>query len=177
MGADRLKSGAEAGAPCGLSPWWTGGKLLICGDWGHTRNHVKTYAIRRRPKMTKQSGDWDELVRALAAAVRVRSLRQVAREVGISPTGLAKILRGSEPMRSTIAKVELWRVREAAMSPEPRSDDVRMMAARALARADGIPGDVQEAVAEWLVRAADAVKDGVPPPPMPELPPAGDRDG
>jgi hypothetical protein len=59
----------------------------------------------------------DLLLRALTARVESSSLRQVAREVGMSPTGLKKVLDGASPYAPTRAKLERWLVREAAMTP------------------------------------------------------------
>ncbi|MBI4545050.1 MAG: hypothetical protein HY703_07645 [Gemmatimonadetes bacterium] len=51
---------------------------------------------------------------AVAARVEARSLRQVARDVGMSPTGLQKFLAGSRPYSATRRKLERWYVRESA---------------------------------------------------------------
>lgn len=45
---------------------------------------------------------------ALAQEVARRSLRRVAREVGISPNGLRNFLRGSDPRPATRGKLERW---------------------------------------------------------------------
>ncbi len=39
------------------------------------------------------------------------SLRQAAREIGMSPTGLQKFLHGGEPYVKTVRKLSLWRER------------------------------------------------------------------
>jgi hypothetical protein len=39
------------------------------------------------------------------------SLRSVARAVGMSPSGLSKVLAGSQPFRQTMTKLRAWRVR------------------------------------------------------------------
>ncbi|HET7233195.1 MAG TPA: hypothetical protein VFJ16_24505 [Longimicrobium sp.] len=39
------------------------------------------------------------------------SLRQAAREIGMSPTGLQKFLDGAEPYVKTVRKLSLWRER------------------------------------------------------------------
>lgn len=51
---------------------------------------------------------------ALAARVEATSLRQVAREVGMSPTGLQKVLEGADSYSRTRRKLERWYVRETA---------------------------------------------------------------
>jgi hypothetical protein len=50
------------------------------------------------------------------AANRVEntSLRQVAREIGMSPTGLKKFLGGTAPYSSTLRRLRAWYVRYAA---------------------------------------------------------------
>ena len=45
---------------------------------------------------------------ALAEAVEWRSLRSVAREVRMSPTGLRGFLDGAEPYGKTIDKLRMW---------------------------------------------------------------------
>jgi hypothetical protein len=62
----------------------------------------------------------DPLLRTLAARVESSSLRQVAREVGMSPTGLRKVLEGASSYAPTRAKLERWLVREAAAAPALR---------------------------------------------------------
>jgi|SRR5690625_303343 len=56
----------------------------------------------------------DRLREAVEGGVRSRSLRSVAREVGMSPSGLQKFLDGSRPYSGTRRKLERWYVREAA---------------------------------------------------------------
>lgn len=50
---------------------------------------------------------------ALVRRVEEASLRQAAREVGMSPTGLRKFLDGAYPFPATRLKLERWYVREA----------------------------------------------------------------
>jgi transcriptional regulator with XRE-family HTH domain len=40
--------------------------------------------------------------------IRGSSLRKIAGEVGMSPTGLQKFLNGSDSYRSTVARLRLW---------------------------------------------------------------------
>ena len=51
------------------------------------------------------------LKRAVAGGVSATSLRQVARDVGMSPTGLRKFLSGASPYSATRSKIERWYVR------------------------------------------------------------------
>ena len=53
----------------------------------------------------------DTLRRAVAGSVLATSLRQVARDVGMSPTGLRKFLSGTTPYSATRRKLEHWYVR------------------------------------------------------------------
>lgn len=62
-----------------------------------------------------RSGPPLERVReALATRVEATSLRHVAREVGMSPTGLQKVLGGADSYSRTRRKLERWYVRETA---------------------------------------------------------------
>lgn len=50
----------------------------------------------------------------LALRAEETSLRQVAREVGMSPSGLQKLLDGSHPYSATSRKLSRWYVRESS---------------------------------------------------------------
>ena len=56
----------------------------------------------------------DRLREAVEGGVASRSLRSVAREVGMSPSGLQKFRDGATPYSATRLKLERWYVREAA---------------------------------------------------------------
>ena len=45
----------------------------------------------------------------LNVALERSSLRSVARAVGMSPTGLSKLLAGGQPYRRTLTKLRAWR--------------------------------------------------------------------
>lgn len=49
----------------------------------------------------------------LALRAEETSLRQVAREVGMSPSGLQKLLDGAQPYSATSRKLARWYVRES----------------------------------------------------------------
>ena len=53
----------------------------------------------------------DTLRQAASWSVAAASLRQVAREVGMSPSGLQKFLDGAGPYSATRKKLEHWYVR------------------------------------------------------------------
>lgn len=73
------------------------------------------------PKGWKLSASQEKLVEEcrdlLKKEVEKRSLRKVAREVGLSPTGLAKFLLGSTPYSPTIRKLERWREKRQPIYP------------------------------------------------------------
>jgi hypothetical protein len=56
----------------------------------------------------------DRLRDAVEGGVANSSLRSVAREVGMSPSGLQKFRDGAQPYAATRLKLERWYVREAA---------------------------------------------------------------
>jgi hypothetical protein len=51
-----------------------------------------------------------------AARVENTSLRSVAREIGMSPTGLKKFLQGTAPYSPTLRRLRTWYVQYAALS-------------------------------------------------------------
>ena len=65
-----------------------------------------------------------------AARVENISLRQVAREIGMSPTGLKKFLDGTAPYSPTVRRLRNWYVRHAA---QQQSDVEAVDASAALA--------------------------------------------
>lgn len=67
-----------------------------------------------RPQRVLDPRDERELDRirtALAEDVRRRSLRAVAQEVGMRPSGLKNVLGGTVPYAPTLAKVRAWYLR------------------------------------------------------------------
>jgi hypothetical protein len=54
----------------------------------------------------------ERLRSAVARSVKVTSLREVARGVGMSPSGLRKFLDGAEPYSATRSRLESWFIRE-----------------------------------------------------------------
>ena len=62
------------------------------------------------------------LRQAASRSVSAASLRQVAREVGMSPSGLQKFLSGSSPYSTTRKKLERWYGRAG---PPPDDHSVR----------------------------------------------------
>lgn len=76
----------------------------------------------------EQQGTRSATVRHLretaAQRVRATSLRRVAREIGMSPTGLRKFLNGSEPYSPTLHRLRTWYLQYAAEShPQVSAQD------------------------------------------------------
>jgi hypothetical protein len=70
-------------------------------------------------------------IREVASArVEATSLRRVAREIGMSPTGLRKFLDGTDPYAPTLHRLRVWFVRFAAT---PAAEVQREEATAALA--------------------------------------------
>jgi hypothetical protein len=56
--------------------------------------------------------DLDEIRAELEAEIDRTSLRAVARAVGMSPSGLTKVLAGGRPYRQTLSRLRSWHVRQ-----------------------------------------------------------------
>lgn len=60
-----------------------------------------------------------ETIRAtLRRRVSTTSLRGIAREVGMSPTGLSNFLGGTEPHHGTVGKLEEWYLEHAGVDDD-----------------------------------------------------------
>lgn len=68
------------------------------------------------------AGPEQQLMPLIRTEVRERiertSLRAVARDIGITASGLLKFAAGSQPYRKTIRKLEAWYVRQPGRTPE-----------------------------------------------------------
>ena len=68
-------------------------------------------------------GPEQQLMPIIRTEVRERiertSLRAVARDIGITASGLLKFAAGSQPYRKTIRKLEAWYLRQPGRTPEP----------------------------------------------------------
>jgi hypothetical protein len=60
---------------------------------------------------TGTGAELDEIRAELEEALGTSSLRSVARAVGMSPTGLTKLLAGTHPYRRTLIRLRTWRTR------------------------------------------------------------------
>src|SRR5262245_56833561 len=67
----------------------------------------------RRPIVEDSSGESDCIRDALRSAIARKTLRAVAIQVGMSPTGLQEFVAGSRPYGKTREKVRAWFYREA----------------------------------------------------------------
>lgn len=88
----------------------------------------------------------------LTARVNATSLRRVAREVGMSPTGLRKFLDGTDPYSPTVHRLRVWYL-QFANNPGPELEKEAASAALAVLTHDLSPTPRAE--------AADGVLDAV----------------
>lgn len=100
----------------------------------------------------------ERLREAVAARVECASLRQAAREVGMSPTGLRKFLEGSSPYTPTRRKLERWYVREAAAHQGDVSHEAAVAALRVLVQ--DLPPARRRPAAEALLGALEHAYEG-----------------
>lgn len=91
----------------------------------------------------------DRLRAAVEGGVAARSLRGVAREVGMSPSGLQKFRDGAMPYASTRRKLEEWYLREAARY-DPSGDVAPALAALQILTS-GLPTSQRARVAATIV--------------------------
>jgi hypothetical protein len=63
-----------------------------------------------------ESGEFDRIREMLGIAIERKTLRFVASQVGMSPTGLQQFVAGSKPYGKTKERVRAWFYREAAMN-------------------------------------------------------------
>lgn len=66
--------------------------------------------------MEEEDDGFDDIREALRFAIERASLRRVAAQVGMSPTGLQEFVDGTKPYGKTRAKVRAWFYREMASS-------------------------------------------------------------
>ena len=73
----------------------------------------------------------DAMRRAAAVAVEAASLRSVAADVGMSPTGLRQFLNGRAPYSATLRRLTAWYVRwelaRAGFTPDVARAAVRVL--------------------------------------------------
>jgi hypothetical protein len=99
-----------------------------------------------------------QLRAAVSAAVERSSLRGVARDVGLSPTGLGKFLAGSQPYPSTRRKLERWFASQAREQGGDFGSGDALHVVRVLLH--DLPPDAQPAAQERLIAALESVYAG-----------------
>jgi len=99
----------------------------------------------------------DQLRAVVTARLSTVSLRGVAREVGMSPSGLQKFVDGSVPYLPTRQKLERWYVREAARGETEVSVEVASAALDTLVR--GLSPWARRALVQRLVAEMGAAYD------------------
>lgn len=105
----------------------------------------------------------DQLRAVVMARMANVSLRGVAREVGMSPSGLQKFVDGSVPYLPTRQKLERWYVREASRGEAEMSAEVASAALGVLV--SELAPDRRRGVVRRLVREVRAAYDAEGPPP------------
>ncbi|MEX2281697.1 MAG: hypothetical protein WEE89_04320 [Gemmatimonadota bacterium] len=63
--------------------------------------------------------------RTLAHRIEAGSLRAVAKQVGMSPSGLQKFIDGSQPYSATRRRLERWYVRESGYRAQLTAESAR----------------------------------------------------
>lgn len=106
----------------------------------------------------------DRLREAINARLATTSLRGLARDVGMSPSGLQKFLDGAAPYFPTQQKLERWFVRETAACRVDRSLE-SWLAALMLLVGDLPPARRGPAALELLDRLEAAYRSSPSPPP------------
>lgn len=104
----------------------------------------------------------DELRQVIEARLAVVSLRALAREVGMSPTGLQKFIDGSVPYLPTRQKLERWLVREVAAGRVQMSPSAAIAALEVLVR--DLPARRRKRARTEVVRTLRAAYDAAAPP-------------
>lgn len=94
-----------------------------------------------------------EAIRAAAeAAVEATSLRSVAAQIGLSPTGLRNFLQGRSPYSATVRKLNAWYLKHAAQR-HAFTDEVVEAAFAVLL--EGLPEEARPSAAQRVLGALD----------------------
>ena len=113
---------------------------------------------------------FDRLRENVAVRVQATSLRAVARQVGMSPTGLEKFLAGATPYSRSRQKLQEWWAREGSRPQSDISAEGITVALGALVR--DLPPERREGALKGLVRTLRGlyeVQEAVCPPWLAEL--------
>ncbi|HEX8694384.1 MAG TPA: hypothetical protein VF746_18325 [Longimicrobium sp.] len=105
----------------------------------------------------------DVLRRVFRLAIDRTSLRQVAREVGISPRGLALFLKGSQPHRATLVKFRNWYARYAPVVVGVSADVAAVSLANLLEGLDGTDREYGVLVITGVVETLHRRRENDPP--------------
>lgn len=92
---------------------------------------------------------------AVARWVEKTSLRQAARETGMSPTGLRKVLGGSRVHASTERKLLAWYVRHVARQGDVAVLDPETASAALALLTEGIPQAQRRTLVDAFLRAVE----------------------
>lgn len=99
----------------------------------------------------------DEPLEEIRAALRARteetSLRAVARDVGLSPSGFRRLLAGTAPLETTRYRMRAWHAAQCA-DPPPLDDEARDALLAALTR--HLPADRRQAAIAEVVFVLEA---------------------
>ena len=110
------------------------------------------------PFSQPREGTVEHLRAAAAARVGQTSLRGVAREIGMSPTGLKKFLFGTAPYSPTVRRLRKWYIRHAAVPTGKVAYDDACAAIAVLTH--DLPGtprrETADCVLDCLARGYDA---------------------
>jgi hypothetical protein len=84
--------------------------------------------------------EWERYRRAVRDAVARTTLRGVALQVGMSPTGLQKFLDGTNPYGKTKERLRFWYFREAGFNSYAVEDILRRLVGTLPAPDHGVAG-------------------------------------
>jgi hypothetical protein len=79
------------------------------------------------PVPSRTPSDFDTYRQALRDAIERSTLRSVAESVGMSPTGLQKLVDGTEPRAKTRERIREWYVQQAGLDSLPPRDAVLLL--------------------------------------------------
>jgi hypothetical protein len=106
--------------------------------------------LTREPAMDEPlPASIDQLRESVAIRVHATSLRAVARQVGMSPSGLEKFIAGGTPYSNTRRKLVEWWYREGTQAPLELSSDGVAVALGTLVR--DLPPERRERTLRELV--------------------------
>jgi len=111
--------------------------------------------------MTTRGVSADDLERfriALEAAISRSSLRAVAEEVGMSPSGLTKFLDGASPYGKTVERLQSWYIREVGVQriqPDHIANQLRRIVATLSEPDSGVANLLDAVVAAYAAEGME----------------------